>query len=50
MTGPMLPEPCDRAEPEPRTVPPLGPWDTLGQLTDRERAHLTTINPPREYL
>ena len=51
MTAPMPPEPCDRADPQPGPVPPLGPWDLAGQLTDHERAHLTDIAlSSQEYL
>ena len=48
---PMTPEPCDRGEPEPVTVPPLQPWDLAGQLTDTERAHIADIPlEDQEYL
>lgn len=47
---PMLLEPCDHAEPPPRTVPPLGPWELRGQLTARERANLHDVDLTGEYL
>lgn len=40
---PMPPEPCDRAELAPVTVPPLQPWDLAGQLADHERERIADI-------
>lgn len=46
----MAAEPCDTAEPQPRTVPPLHWWDLRGQIDLAEVAHINDIQPVQEWL